>query len=88
MAGTRNLGGRNGYLSHVRGDANNGGVSIGDDATTVIAFHGAVGDVQRAYTIANHTDDRALNETTDTLVQVANVLGTLLKDLQAKGIIG
>ena len=36
-----------------------------------------------AYTVTNHSDDRALNETGDTLVQVANVLGTLINDLKA-----
>jgi hypothetical protein len=38
-----------------------------------------------AYTVANHSDDRALDETADTLAQVANVLGTLINDLKIRG---
>jgi len=89
MAGTRNLGGRNGFNSHVSGNTASGGVSIGDDATTAIAFYGhATGAAQTAFTVTNHTDDRALNESADTLAQVANVLGTLINDLKAKGLLG
>ena len=89
MPGTRNLGGKAPFLSHVSGDATRGGVSIGDDATTPIAFYGhATGAVRTTYTDTNHTDDRALNESADTVAQVANVLGTLINDLKAKGLLG
>lgn len=39
------------------------------------------------YTVANHTEDRSLDETGDTLAQVANVLGTLILDLISEGIL-
>lgn len=39
------------------------------------------------YTGSNHTDSRTLNETGATLVQLANVVGTLVNDLRARGII-
>lgn len=41
----------------------------------------------QTYTTTNHTDRRALDETGATLVQVANTLGTLIKDLRAQGIV-
>ncbi len=41
-----------------------------------------------AYTVTNPTTDRALNVTGDTLAQVAQVLGTLIADLQSIGLIG
>jgi hypothetical protein len=40
-----------------------------------------------SYTVTNPATDRALNVTADTLPQVAAVLGTLIADLQAQGII-
>lgn len=40
-----------------------------------------------AYTISNHSDDRALNESGDTAAQIANVLGTLINDLKALGLL-
>lgn len=39
------------------------------------------------YTVTNPTTDRGLNVTGDTLPQVAQVLGTLIADLQARGLI-
>jgi hypothetical protein len=88
MAGSRNLGGRNGFASHVVGNTASGGVSIADDPTAILAFYGATGAAQTTYTVTNHTDDRALNESADTVAQVANVLGTLINDLKAKGLLG
>lgn len=46
------------------------------------------GPQSSAYTVTNPTTDRALNVTADTLPQVAEVLGTLIADLQAAGILG
>lgn len=43
---------------------------------------------QQTYTAANVSTDRALDATGDTLNQVADVLGTLIADLQATGLIG
>lgn len=40
-----------------------------------------------AYTVTNPSADRALNVSADTTAQVAAVLGTLIADLQARGII-
>jgi len=40
------------------------------------------------YTVTNPTTNRSLDETTGTLSDVAQVLGTLIQDLQAKGILG
>ncbi len=41
-----------------------------------------------AYTVTNPTTDRGLNVTADTTAQVAQVLGTLIADLQAAGLLG
>jgi hypothetical protein len=41
-----------------------------------------------AYTVTNPTTDRGLNVTADTTAQVAQVVGTLIADLQARGLIG
>lgn len=40
-----------------------------------------------AYTVTNPTTDRGLNVTGDTLAQVAQVVGTLIADLQAYGLL-
>jgi hypothetical protein len=45
------------------------------------------GPQSAAYTVANPTTDRALNVTGDTLPQVAQVLGTLIADLQTAGLL-
>lgn len=42
----------------------------------------------QAYTVTNPNTDRALNVTGDTLPQVAEVLGTVIADLQARGVLG
>lgn len=55
--------------------------------TNGVAFNGQTPATRPDYTVTNHTDDRALNETGDTTAQVANCLGTLLNDLIAIGII-
>lgn len=49
----------------------------------------AFGPIQStaAYTVTNGSADRALNVTTDTVAQVAAVLGTLIADLQGSGVI-
>lgn len=52
-----------------------------------IAFNGQTPVARPDFTVSNHTDDRALNETADTLVQLANVVGTLINDLIAVGIL-
>lgn len=40
-----------------------------------------------SYTVTNHSDDRTIDETGDTLPQVAHVLGTLINDLKALGVL-
>lgn len=74
-----------GQAAKLKDSAGNAKVTANDTGWSV---NGVAPTAQRAYTApANHTDDRALDETGDTLPQVANVLGTLVKDLQEKGII-
>jgi hypothetical protein len=41
-----------------------------------------------AYTVTNLTTDRVLDADASTLNEVADVLGTLIADLQARGIVG
>lgn len=54
-----------------------------------VGFHGtAAPSTQQTYTLSNVTTDRALDADNDTLALVADVLGTLISDLQATGIIG
>ncbi|HEU4729982.1 MAG TPA: hypothetical protein VFT22_18925 [Kofleriaceae bacterium] len=54
---------------------------------TGIGFFGVTPAARQTYTTSNHTDSRTLNETAATLVQVANVVGTIIKDMQALGLI-
>jgi len=83
MAGARFHSGRNGVeYDH------NGSTVIGGKATHKVGFYGSLGAAQTTFTVTNHTDDRTLSETTDTAAQIANVLGTLINDLKAKGLIG
>lgn len=61
---------------------------LNHDGTTV-GFYGHTPSAQpAAYTVTNPTTDRGLNVTADTLAQVAQVLGTLIADLQTQGLIG
>ena len=65
-----------------------GVVNIGKSGGT-IGFYGVTAAARSsAYSVANPTTDRALDVTGDTLAQVAQVLGTLIADLQTVGIIG
>lgn len=65
------------------------GTKIGTATTQKLGFWNKAPVVQpAAYTVTNPTTDRALNVTADTLPQVAQVLGTLLADLQSIGLIG
>ncbi len=74
-----------GASARLESSAGNPKVTVDDNGWSVA---GVAPTAQRVYTApANHTDDRALDETGDTLTQVANVLGTLIKDLQEKGVI-
>lgn len=67
-----------------------------DDGTTKrrLLINVATGEIQAdnvsysAYTTANVTPDRAIDADATTLDEVADVLGTLIADLQAQGIIG
>lgn len=54
---------------------------------TGISFNGQSTQARPDYTVTNHSDDRSLNESGDTTAQVANVLGTLINDLIAYGIL-
>ena len=65
-----------------------GAVNISKSGGT-LGFYGVTAVARSsAYTVANPTTDRALDVTGDTLAQVAQVLGTLIADLQLTGIIG
>lgn len=68
----------------LKDSAGNTRVSV---STLGVAFNGATPAARPDYTVTNHTDDRALNETADTLAQVANVDGTLVNDLIAIGLL-
>jgi len=62
--------------------------SLDHDGSTV-GFYGTTPVAQSsAYTVSNGSTDRALDVTGDSLAQVAAVLGTLIGDLQALGLIG
>ena len=52
-------------------------------STIVSPFIGGL----NAYTVTNPTTDRSLNVTADTTAQVAAVLGTLIEDLKAAGVL-
>lgn len=57
--------------------------------STDVGFYGTSPVAQSAaYTVANPTTDRALDVTGDTLAQGLAVLGTLIADLKALGLIG
>jgi hypothetical protein len=61
----------------------------GGNGTPKIGFFAHARAAQTAaYTVTNPTTDRALNVTADTLAQGLQVLGTLILDLQAYGLIG
>lgn len=65
------------------------GTQIGTGATQKLGFWGhAPAARPAAYTVTNPTTNRSLDEAAATLAQVAQVLGTLLQDLQSIGIIG
>jgi hypothetical protein len=59
--------------------ADSTGWSVGGHATAATSA---------AYSTTNHSDSRSLDETGATTAQVAHVLGTLIADLQAHGVIG
>lgn len=58
------------------------------DGTGIGFFNHAPSAQPAAYTVTNPTTDRGLNVTGDTLAQVAQVLGTLIADLQTLGLVG
>jgi hypothetical protein len=64
-------------------------VSIGKASGTTIGFFGAAGSLQSAaYSVTNVTTDRAYDANSTTVDELADVLGTLISDLQALGLIG
>lgn len=67
--------------SELNGDLEHTGTNLG--------FFGETPSIQQTgyTTFANLTPDRTLDVTSTTLVEVANVLGTLIEDLKAKGLI-
>jgi hypothetical protein len=65
----------------------NGGNGVKFNTSRMGFFNHAVGTQPAAYTVTNPTTDRALNVTADTLPQVAQVLGTLIADLQSLGLL-
>lgn len=59
------------------------------NASSSLGFYGGGGAVKAsAYTLSNNTPTRSLNVSTATLANVANVLSTLITDLQAVGLVG
>lgn len=54
---------------------------------TGVAFNGATPAARPDYTVTNPSTDRALNVSADTTAQVAAVLGTLIADLIAIGLL-
>jgi hypothetical protein len=67
----------------VSGDATIGGAGGG------VGFYGTTPVVQSsAYSVTNVTTDRTYNADSTTINEVADVLGTLIADLKATGIIG
>lgn len=92
-------GGGTGGILQLRGGARDGAgaqgkVQIQDGAATTrievdgtgVGFQGAAPIAKpAAYTITNHTARRTIDETAITLVQLANVVGTLLGDLGVGG---
>jgi hypothetical protein len=95
-------GGATGGRVFIRGGAGSGGSADGSitigDATTVsvniasganLGFFGATPVGQSsAYTPTNVTTDRAFDANSTTLDEIADVLGTLIADLQATGLLG
>ena len=43
--------------------------------------------IQDAYTVTNHTDDRALDCDSDADAAIADTLGSVIRDLQEQGIL-
>lgn len=65
------------------------GTQIGTSAAQKLALWGQTPGAQPpAYTVTNATPNRALDEAAATLAQVAQVLGTLVQDLQSRGFVG
>lgn len=70
--------------SHLDGDN-----YICANTTDTLSFFGAAGSTQSAaYTPSNVTPDRTFDASSTNLGELANVLGTLIADLQAYGLIG
>lgn len=68
---------------------NGGVVSIGSAGGSTISVFGAGGSAQTAaYTPTNVTTDRSFDANSTTLNEIADVLGTLIADLQAFGWLG
>jgi len=60
-----------------------------DSSETLLGFHGTTPVAQSAaYTPSNVSTDRSYDADSTTLAEVADVLGTLIADLQAVGLIG
>ncbi len=45
-------------------------------------------DIRQAYSISNDTENRSVDANATSLDEIADVLGTLISDLRAKGIVG
>ncbi len=70
------------------GDLNTANIAIGAGGT-LIGFYGATPVAQSAaYTVTNLTTDRTYDANSTTLNEIADVLGTLISDLQTVGLIG
>lgn len=65
------------------------GSKIGTAATQKLGFYGATPVAQAAaYTPTNVTTDRAFDADATTTAELADVVGTLIADLQALGLVG
>lgn len=64
-----------------------GGANVVRGNSTGVSFNGATPAARPDYTVTNPSTDRALNVSADTTAQVAAVLGTLIADLIAIGLL-
>lgn len=64
------------------------GINPSGTQATVKARFDQIQSTANPYTITNATTDRTLNADSYTMDELADILGTLINDLKARGIIG
>lgn len=67
-----------------------GTVALGDAGTDTVAFFGSAGSTRtgRAYTLSNVITDRTYDANNTSIDELADVLGSVIQDLQAYGLVG